>query len=174
MAGPGRLLGRAAEYGVLERLGGGQTTGARGGGIAVPGGVGAEVTPPRSHLVEAARGELVEAHERVGLQRGAERVPGRVWSGLVPFIHEEVFAFELELRVGAARGGHRVEVAEEVLGGDREGIQPILAQEEQHRVGEGVKGEVGEGVKGEVGPVFGGRSGLGPREGQAAACILRA
>ena len=59
VAGPGRLLGRAAEDGVLERLGGAQATGARGGGVAVPRGVGAEVALPRSHLVEAARGELV-------------------------------------------------------------------------------------------------------------------
>jgi len=32
---------------------------------------------------------------------------------------------------------------------------------------------VGESVQGEVGPVLGGWSRLGPREGQAAACILR-
>jgi len=67
VAGPGGLLSRASEDSVLERLGGGQTAGARGGDIAVPGGVGAEVALPRSHLVEAARSELVEAHERVGL-----------------------------------------------------------------------------------------------------------
>jgi len=105
VAGPGRLLSQASEDSVLERLGGGQTTGARGGDFAVPGGVGAEVALSRSHLVEAARGELVVAHEGVGLQRGAERVPGRVWSGLVPFFHEEVLALEFKLRVGAARGG---------------------------------------------------------------------
>jgi len=96
---------------VLGPLGGGQATGPRGGDFALPGGVGAEVTLPRSHLVEAAGGELVEAHERVGLQRGAERVTGRVWSGLVPLFHEEVLAFEFKLRVGAAWGGHRIEVA---------------------------------------------------------------
>jgi len=117
---------------VLERLGGGQTTGARGGDFAVPGGVGAEVTLPRSHLVEAARGKLVEAHEWVGLQRGAERVPGRVRSGLVPFFHEEVLALKLKLRVGAARGGLRIEVTKEVLRGDWEGVKPVLAQKEQH------------------------------------------
>ena len=96
---------------MLGPLGGGQATGPRGGDFALPGGVGAEVTLPRSHLVEAAGGELVEAHERVGLQRGAERVTGRVWSGLVPLFHEEVLAFEFKLRVGAAWGGHRIEVA---------------------------------------------------------------
>jgi len=166
VAGPGGLLSQATEDSVLERLGGGQTTRARGGDFAVPGGVGAEVALPRSHLVEAARGELVEAHERVGLQRGAERVPGRVWSGLVPIFHEAVLALKLKLRVGAARGGLRIEVTKEVLGGDREGVKPVLAQKEQYRVGEGVEGEVG--------PVLGGWSGLGPREGLAAARILRA
>ena len=117
---------------MLERLRGGQTVGARGGEVAIPGGVGAEVTLPRSHLVEAAHGKLVEAHERVGLQRGAERVPGRVRSGLVPFIHEEVLALKLKLRVGAARGGLRIQVTKEVLRGDREGVKPVLAQKEQH------------------------------------------
>jgi len=165
VAGPGRLLSRATKDSVLERFGGGQTTGARGGDFAVPRGVGAEVALPRSHLVETARDELVEAHERVGLQRGAERVPGRFWSGPVPFFHEEVLALEFKLRVGAAQGGIRIEVANEVLGGDWEGVKPVLAQKEQHRVGEGVEGEVG--------PVLGGWSRLGPREGQAAACILR-
>jgi len=150
---------------VLERLGGGQATGAPGGDIVVPGGMGSEVALPRSHLVEAASGEFVEAHERVGLQRGPERVPSRVWSGLVPFFHEEVLAFKLELLVGAARRGLRTEVTKEVLGDHREGIKPVLAQKEHHRVGEGVHVEVGS--------VLGGWSRLGPREGQAAACILR-
>ena len=117
---------------MLERLGGGQTTGARGGDFAVPGGVGAEATLLRSHLVEAACSQLVEAHERVGLQRGAERVPGRVWSGLVPFLYEEVLALKLKLRVGAARAGLRIKVTKEVLRGDREGVKPVLAQKEQH------------------------------------------
>jgi len=93
------------------------------------------VALPRSHLVEAAGGELVEAHERVGLQRGAERVSGWVWSGLVPFFHEEVLALEFKLPVGAARGGLGVEVGNEVLGSDREGFKPVPAQKEQHRVG---------------------------------------
>jgi len=126
------LLGRASEDSGLERLGGGQTTRTRGGDLAVPGGVGAEVTLPRSHLVEAARRKLVEAHELVGLQRGVEWVPGRVWSGLVPFFHEEVLALKLKLWVGAARGGLRIEVAKEVLRGDREGVQAVLAPKEQH------------------------------------------
>jgi len=67
VADPGRRLGRAAENGVLERLRGAQTTGAGGGGDAIPGGVGAEVALTRSHLVKAARGELVQAHKRIGL-----------------------------------------------------------------------------------------------------------
>jgi len=115
---------------MFERHGGRQTAGAHGGDFAVPGGVRAEVTLPRSYLVEAARGEPVKAHERVGLQRGAELVPCRVWSGLVRFFHEEVLALKLELRVGSARGGLRVEITKEVLGGDREGVKPVLAQEE--------------------------------------------
>jgi len=117
---------------VLERLGGGQATGARGRDFAVPGGVGAEVTLPRSHLVKVARSKLVEAHERVGLQRRAERIPGRVWSGLGPFFHEEVLALKLKFWVGAARGGLRIEITKEVLRGDREGVKPVLAQKEQH------------------------------------------
>jgi len=135
VAGPSRLLGRALEDGVLKRLGGLQATGARGGDFAIPGGVGAEVALPRSHLVEATQGEFVKAHERVGLQRGAEGVPGWVWSGPVPFFHEEVLSLDFKLPVGAARGGLGVEVGNEVLGGDREGIKPILAQKAQHRVG---------------------------------------
>jgi len=59
VAGPCRLLCRAAEDGVLERLGGAQATGAGGGGVRVPRGVGAEVAVPGSHLVEAARREFV-------------------------------------------------------------------------------------------------------------------
>jgi len=46
----------------------------------------------------------------------------------VPFFHEEVLALKLELRVGAARGGLGIELAEPVLGGDWEGIKPIGAQ----------------------------------------------
>jgi len=49
----------AAEDGVLERLRGDQATGAGGGGVRVPRGVGAEVALPRSYLEETARGELV-------------------------------------------------------------------------------------------------------------------
>jgi len=157
VAGPGRRLGRAAENGVLERLGGAQTAGAGHGGVAVPRGVGGEVTLPRSHLVKAARGELVQAHKRVGFYRGWVWVSGRVGRGLVPLFYEEVFAVQFELRVGAARGGLRVELADQVLGGHWEGIKPIGAQEEQHRVGKGIEREVG--------PVFRGWSGLDPREG---------
>jgi len=67
VADPGRLLGRAVENGVLESLGGAQTTGAGGGGDAIPRGVGAEVALTRCHLVKAARGELVQAHKRMVL-----------------------------------------------------------------------------------------------------------
>ena len=67
MAGPGGLLGRAAEDSVHERPWGAQATRAGGGGVAVPRGVSAEGALPRSHLVEAARSELVKAHERIGL-----------------------------------------------------------------------------------------------------------
>jgi len=59
VAGPGRLLGRAAEDSLLERLWGTEATRTGGGGVAVPRGVGVEVALPRSHLVEAARSELV-------------------------------------------------------------------------------------------------------------------
>jgi len=117
---------------VLERLRGAQATRAVGGGVPVPRGVGAEVALPRSHLVEAARRELVKAHERMGLYRGLVWVSGRVRCGLVPLFHEEVLAFKLRLRVGAARGGLRIEVGKQVLGGDWEGIKPIRAQEEKH------------------------------------------
>jgi len=57
----------------------------------------------------------------VRLERGAVWVPGRVWCGLVRFLHEKVLAFELELGVGAARGGLRVVIDEEMLGGNWEG-----------------------------------------------------
>ena len=56
-----------------------------GRGVVAPGGVCAEVALAGSHLVEAARGELVEAHERVGLDRGAVGVSSRVWRRFFPF-----------------------------------------------------------------------------------------
>jgi len=135
----------------------------------------AEVALPRSHLVEAARSELVEAHEWVGLQRGLVRVrlqrglvrvPGRVRSSPVPFFHEEVLALKLKLGVGAARGRLRVVIGEQMLGGNWEGSEPVRAQYKQHGVREGVKGEVG--------PVFQGRSCLEPREGEAASRVPHA
>jgi len=67
VAGPARFLGGAEEDGVFECLRGTLAAGARGGRVAVPGRVGAEVAFTRSHLVYAARGELVQAHEWVGL-----------------------------------------------------------------------------------------------------------
>jgi len=48
----------------------------------------------------------------MGLERGAVRVPGHVWRSLVPFFHEEVLAFELELRVRAEWGGLGIGLAE--------------------------------------------------------------
>jgi len=122
VASPARFPGQAVKDGVFECFGGTLAPWAGGGDIAVPGWVGSEVALPRSHLVEAARRKLVEAHEGVRPKGGAERVSDRVWCGHVPFFHEEAFAFELELRVGAARGGRGVEVDEQVLGGDREGV----------------------------------------------------
>jgi len=88
----------------------------------------------------------------VRFEGGAERVSDRVRRGLVPFFHEEVFALEFELRVGAARGGRGVVVDDQVLGGDRLRVEPVRAQQEQHRVWEGVKGEVS--------PILRGRSRL--------------
>ena len=78
MASPARFLGRAVEDGVFECFGGTLGPEARGGDIAVPGGVGAEVALPRSHRVEAARKKPVKAHERVRLKGGAVWVPGRI------------------------------------------------------------------------------------------------
>ena len=65
--------------------------------------------------------------------------------------------------IGSARGWLRVVIDEQVLGGDREGTEPVRAQEKQHGVWEGVEGEVG--------PILRGRPRLDPREGKAAAHI---
>jgi len=163
---PARFLGWTVDDGVLECLGGTLAAGACVGGVAVPGGVGAEVALPRSHLVDASRGELVKAHERVRLKGVVVGVSGVVRSGLLPFLHEEVSALELELGVGAARGGLRIVLGEEVLGGNWKETKPVRAQEEQHGVWEGVEGEVG--------PVLRRRSCLEPREGEAATRVSRA
>ena len=65
---------------------GGLVIGGTGGrGVVAPEGVCAEVALARPHLVKAARGEPVEAHEPVGLDRGAVGVPGRVQRRLFPF-----------------------------------------------------------------------------------------
>jgi len=85
VAGSGRPLSGAAEYGMFKGLGGLVTAGTGGRGVVAPGGVCAEVALAGSHLVKAARGELVEAHERVGLDRGAVGVSGRVRRRLFPF-----------------------------------------------------------------------------------------
>ena len=55
MAGPGRLLGWAAEDGVLEGFGLTLAAGAGRGGVVVPRRVGAEVALSRSHLVEKTK-----------------------------------------------------------------------------------------------------------------------
>jgi len=151
---------------MFEGLGGDLAAGAGGGGIVVPRGVGAEVALTRPHLVETTGGKLVYAHERVGLERGAERVSGRIWRGLVPFFHEEVLALKPWLGVGAARGGLRVAIDKQVLRGYWEGVKAVGAEEKQHGVGEGIKGEVR--------PVLRGGSRLGPRKGKAAARVPRA
>jgi len=122
---------------VFKCLGGFLAFGAGGGDIVVPGGVGAEVALPRSHLVEAARGELVEAHKRVRFEGGAVWVSVRTRRGLVPFLHEEVVALELELGVGASRRGLGVVIDEQVLRGDWEGAEPVGAQEKEHGGGLG-------------------------------------
>jgi len=70
---------------MFKSLGGLVTAGAGGRGVVAPGGVCTEVALSRPHLVEAARGELVEAHEWMGLDRGAVGVPGRVRRRLFPF-----------------------------------------------------------------------------------------
>ena len=67
MAGSGRSLSGATEYGVFKGLGGLVAAGTGGRSIVAPGGVCAEVALARPHLVKAARGELVKAHEWVGL-----------------------------------------------------------------------------------------------------------
>jgi len=113
VAGPTGSLGGAVEDGVFECLRGTLATRACGGDVvAVPGGVGTEVAFTRSHLMYSARGELVQAHERVRFERGAVWVSSRVRRSLLPFCHEEAPALEFKLGVGAARGGLRVEVCE--------------------------------------------------------------
>ena len=67
MAGPARFLGVAEEDGVFECLGSTLAAGATGGGVAVPGRVGAVVAFTKSNLVYAARGKLVQAHQWVRL-----------------------------------------------------------------------------------------------------------
>jgi len=93
---------------MLKGLGGLAAAGTGGRSVIAPGGVCAEVALAGSHLVEAARGELVEAHERVGLDRGAVGVSGRVRRRLFPFFDKEAPTLELELGIGAARGGGRI------------------------------------------------------------------
>jgi len=70
---------------MFKGLGGLVPAGTGGRGVVAPGGVCAEVALARSHLVKAPHGELVEAHEWVGLDRGAVGVPGRVRRRPFPF-----------------------------------------------------------------------------------------
>jgi len=70
---------------MFKGFGGLVTAGTGGWGVVAPGGVCAEVALAGSQLVKAARGKPIEAHERVGLDRGAVGVSGRVWRGLFPF-----------------------------------------------------------------------------------------
>jgi len=70
---------------MFKGLGGLVAAGTGGRGVVAPGGVCAEVALARSHLVETARGELVEAHEWVRLDRGAVGVHGRVRRSPFPF-----------------------------------------------------------------------------------------
>jgi len=97
---------------VLECLGGTLELGAGRGDVGIAGGVGTEVAFPRSYLVEGSRRELVQTHEWVGLEGGAVWVSGRIRRGPVPFFHEQVLEFELQLGVGAALGGLGVGLAE--------------------------------------------------------------
>ena len=90
---------------MFKCLGGLVAAGTGGRGIVPPGGVCAEVALARSYLVEAARGERVEAHEWVGLDRGAVGVPGQVRRRPFPFFDLEAPTLELKLGIGAARGG---------------------------------------------------------------------
>jgi len=76
--------------------------------------------------------------------------------GRLPTLHQALSAKELQLRVGAARKRRRVNLGEQVLGGNWEGGRTIVAKGEQHRMWEGVDGEVG--------PVL--RRGLGLRHGR--------
>jgi len=99
----------------------------------------------------------------MGLERGAELVPGRVRCGLVPLLHEEVLALELELRVLVALSGVRMGFAEQVFGGARQWCEPIWAYNQEDGGGKGIMGEVG--------PVLREGSQLEPGEGQAPSCV---
>jgi len=87
VAGSGRPFSGAAEYGVREGLRGLVAAGTGGGGVVAPRRVCAEVALARPHLGEATRGELVEAHERMGLERGTVGIAGRVGRCFFPFFH---------------------------------------------------------------------------------------
>jgi len=101
---------------MLEVLGGFTTAGAGGRRVDVaPRRVCTQIAPARSHLVEATRSEFVEAHERMGLERGAVQVAGQIRRGLFPLFHQEAPAQELKLGVGAAPRGGRVQLAKQVL-----------------------------------------------------------
>jgi len=86
------------------------------------------------------------------LERGAVRIPGRIRRGIFPFFHEEALTLELEQGVRPASRRVIVLFTEKVFRGNWEGLMAYWAEDEEHRVGEGVQGEVGS--------VLGGWSGL--------------
>ena len=90
---------------MLECLRGFVAAQAGGRDITVPGWMRAEVAFARSHLVQSACSEFVEAHKRVRHKPGAVEVSGRVWRSIFPFLEEEAGALQLELGVRAAWGG---------------------------------------------------------------------
>jgi len=125
VAGSGALPRRAAEYGVFAGFRGLITSQAGRGAIIVPCWEGLEVALPRPCLVESPSGKFVEAHERVGSERGTVSVSVRVWGPDFPFFHKEIAAEPFELRVRAPWGNIGVGFTEKMLGGDGEGGQPV-------------------------------------------------
>jgi len=116
-----------------------------------------EVALPRSHLVNASGIELVETHDGVRFEGSAVQVPGRVRGSSLPLFYHDVMTTWIEWRVGAPLRRLRVDIAEQLLGGNREGGEPIRAQKEKHHVGDRFQREVGQ--------VYQGGSDLNPLQG---------